>query len=59
MVWIDGKVCCFQRSNVSVVVVFSDGLIVFMLRNFDGMLMRELAEKLYDLVGWVKFNRLC
>jgi len=56
--WVDGKVRRYQRSSVSVAVALSDGLIAPTLRNLDGMSMRELAEKLHDLVGRAKSNRL-
>jgi len=56
--WVDGKVRHFQRSNVSVAVALSDGLIAPTLRNLDGMSMRELAERLHDLIARAKSNRL-
>ena len=56
--WVDGKVRRYQRSNVSVAVALSDGLIAPTLRNLDGMSMRELADKLHDLVARAKSNRL-
>jgi pyruvate dehydrogenase E2 component (dihydrolipoamide acetyltransferase) len=56
--WIDGKIRRFERSNVSVAVALSDGLIAPTLRNLDGLSMRDLAEKLHDLVSRAKSNRL-
>ena len=56
--WVDGKVRRYRRSNVSVAVALSDGLIAPTLRDIDGMSMRELAEKLHDMTGRAKSNRL-
>jgi len=56
--WIDGTMRRFERSNVSVAVALSDGLIAPTLRNLDGISMRELAERLHDLVARAKSNRL-
>jgi pyruvate dehydrogenase E2 component (dihydrolipoamide acetyltransferase) len=56
--WIDGKLRRFQRSNVSVAVALTDGLIAPTLRNLDGITMRELAERLHDLIARAKSNRL-
>ncbi|HEV7678649.1 MAG TPA: dihydrolipoamide acetyltransferase family protein [Candidatus Dormibacteraeota bacterium] len=56
--WIDGRMRRFQRSNVSVAVALADGLIAPTLRNLDGISMRELAERLHDLVARAKSNRL-
>jgi pyruvate dehydrogenase E2 component (dihydrolipoamide acetyltransferase) len=56
--WIDGTMRRFQRSNVSIAVALADGLIAPTLRNLDGISMRELAERLHDLVARAKSNRL-
>lgn len=56
--WIDGKVRRYERSNVAVAVALADGLIAPTLRNLDGMSMRELAERLHDLISRTKSNRL-
>lgn len=56
--WIDGKIRHYQRSNVSIAVALADGLIAPTLRNIDGMSVRELAEKLHDLVSRAKSNKL-
>jgi len=56
--WIDGTVRRYERSNVAVAVALADGLIAPTLRNVDGMSMRELAERLHDLVARTKSNRL-
>lgn len=56
--WVDGRMRRYERSNVSVAVALRDGLIAPTLRNVDRMSMRELAEKLHDLVDRAKSNRL-
>jgi pyruvate dehydrogenase E2 component (dihydrolipoamide acetyltransferase) len=56
--WIDGRVRRFERSNVAVAVALADGLIAPTLRNLDGLSMRQLAERLHDLVARAKSNRL-
>jgi len=56
--WIDGRIRRYQRSNISVAVALSDGLIAPTLRNVDQMSMRELATRLHDLVDRAKSNRL-
>jgi pyruvate dehydrogenase E2 component (dihydrolipoamide acetyltransferase) len=56
--WVDGKVRHFERSNVSVAVALTDGLIAPTLRNLDGLSMREVAERLHDLISRAKSNRL-
>jgi pyruvate dehydrogenase E2 component (dihydrolipoamide acetyltransferase) len=56
--WIDGRMRRYQRSNISVAVALSDGLIAPTLRNVDQMSMRELASRLHDLVDRAKSNRL-
>jgi pyruvate dehydrogenase E2 component (dihydrolipoamide acetyltransferase) len=56
--WVDGKVRRFERSNVSVAVALTEGLIAPTLRNLDGLSMRELADRLHDLVSRAKSNRL-
>jgi len=56
--WVDGRIRRFQRSNVSVAVALSEGLIAPTLRNLDGISMRETAERLHDLIGRAKSNRL-
>ncbi|HXA28830.1 MAG TPA: dihydrolipoamide acetyltransferase family protein [Candidatus Angelobacter sp.] len=56
--WIDGKIRRFQRSNVSLAVALSDGLIAPTLRNLDGLSMRQVGERLHDLVARAKSNKL-
>jgi pyruvate dehydrogenase E2 component (dihydrolipoamide acetyltransferase) len=56
--WIDGKIRRFERSNVSIAVALTDGLIAPTLHNIDGLSMRELAERLHDLTSRAKSNRL-
>lgn len=56
--WVDNKLRRFQRSNVSVAVALADGLIAPTLRDLDGISMRELAERLHDMVARAKSNRL-
>ena len=56
--WVDGSIRRFQRSNVAVAVALADGLIAPTLRNLDGLSMRELAERLHDLIARAKSNRL-
>jgi pyruvate dehydrogenase E2 component (dihydrolipoamide acetyltransferase) len=56
--WIDGRIRRFQRSNVSVAVALTDGLIAPTLRNLDGLSMREVAERLHDLTARAKSNKL-
>jgi pyruvate dehydrogenase E2 component (dihydrolipoamide acetyltransferase) len=56
--WVDGKIRRFERSNVSVAVALSDGLIAPTLRNLDGLSMRQVAERLHDLVARAKSNKL-
>jgi pyruvate dehydrogenase E2 component (dihydrolipoamide acetyltransferase) len=56
--WVDGKIRRFERSNVSVAVALSDGLIAPTLRNLDGLSMRQVAERLHDLIARAKSNKL-
>jgi pyruvate dehydrogenase E2 component (dihydrolipoamide acetyltransferase) len=56
--WVDGKVRRFQRSNVSVAVALTDGLIAPTLHNIDGLSMGEAAARLHDLTARAKSNRL-
>jgi pyruvate dehydrogenase E2 component (dihydrolipoamide acetyltransferase) len=56
--WIDGNIRRFERSNVSIAVALTDGLIAPTLRNLDGLSMRETAERLHDLTSRAKSNRL-
>lgn len=56
--WVDGRIRRFQRSNVSLAVALSDGLIAPTLRNLDGLSMRQVGERLHDLVARAKSNKL-